>query len=57
MIRPVVEEEKLQELEDMDLDDFRPEFIEQMMSLRHRILHRMQVKTIHGKPMDGFTWI
>jgi hypothetical protein len=30
MIRPVTDEEKLQELEEMDLDDFRPEFIEQM---------------------------
>ena len=57
MIRPVVEEEQLQNLDNMELGDFRPEFIEQMMSLRHKILHKMQVKRIHGRPMDGSTWV
>ena len=44
-------------MDSMELGDFRPEFIEQMMSLRHRIMHKMQVKRIHGRPMDGSTWI
>ena len=28
-----------------------------MMSMRHQILHKMIIKKINGKAMDGSTWV
>jgi len=39
------------------MEDLRPEFVEQVFSLRKKVLHRMKVMQINGKPMDGSTWI
>jgi len=38
MIRPLTKEENLQSLEKMQLDDLRPEFVEQFMQLRRKVL-------------------
>ena len=39
MIRPVTNEESLQNLEKMDERDFRPEFLNQVTQLRKKVTH------------------
>ena len=39
MIRPLTNEEELQNLELMELDELRSEFVEQVMSLRRKVLN------------------
>jgi hypothetical protein len=57
MVRPVTNENHLQILDQIKMEDLRPEFVEQVFSLRKKVLHRMKVMQINGKPMDGSTWI
>lgn len=45
LVRPLVDEQNLQNLESMDFDQLRPEFVEQMMTLRKHILTKNQTKT------------
>lgn len=56
LVRPLVEEEKLQKLEEMEIDQLRAEFVEQVMHLRRKILANCPVKTVFGQAMDGETW-
>lgn len=37
----------------MDLEQLRPEFFEQVMNLRKRIIQRMKPKTLCGKELNG----
>lgn len=53
MIRPLTNEENLQILEKMDLNDLRPEFTEQVMTLRKKVLNRIKPKMMHGKKLNG----
>ena len=57
MVRPVVKEEQLQSLDSIGMEDLRPEFVEQVLGLRKKILHAMKPKEINGQPMDGATFI
>jgi hypothetical protein len=57
MVRPVVKEEQLQSLDSIGMEDLRPEFVEQVFSLRKKIMHAMKPKEINGQPMDGATWM
>jgi len=57
MIRPLVDEDKLQKLEEMEVSDLRPEFVEQVVNLRKKVLNKIPIKKMHGIPMDGSTWI
>ena len=36
MVRPLVNEDRLQSLEELEIESLRPEFIEQVMSLRKK---------------------
>jgi len=56
MVRPLVQEDRLQSLEELDIECLRAEFIEQVMSLRKKVLQRMPVKRVLGHAMDGKTW-
>ena len=38
----------------MEMDQLRPEFFEQVIKLRRKMLNRMKPKMIHGKVLDGF---
>ena len=38
MVRPLVNEDRLQSLEELEIESLRPEFIEQVMSLRRKVL-------------------
>lgn len=48
MVRPLVDEEKLQRLEEMKMESLRPDFIEQVMSLRRKVLSHVPVKKVNG---------
>ena len=56
MVRPLLEEDRLQNLEEMEIESLRAEFIEQVMDLRRKLLNRLPVKKIQGHLMDGATW-
>lgn len=47
----------LQKLEEMELEDLRTEFVEQVVGLRKKVLGKITVKKFNGTPMDGSTWI
>jgi len=53
IVRPLTKEEQLQKLEEMDVKDLRPEFIEQMMLLRRKIVNMMKPKMLNGKILNG----
>jgi hypothetical protein len=53
MIRPLTKEENLQSLEKMALEDLRPEFVEQFMQLRRKVIQRIKPKLMHGKKLSG----
>lgn len=53
MVRPLTKEEDLQNLENMKLEELRPEFVEQVMQLRRKIINRMKPKTLNGKNLNG----
>eukprot|EP00960_Hanusia_phi_P037832 753141-Hanusia_phi.AAC.2 len=52
--RPVEDESKLQQLDEADWSDFRPEFVEQVNLLRRKIYTSAPPKTLNGKMLDGF---
>ena len=56
MVRPLLEEDRLQNLEEMEIEGLRAEFIEQVMDLRRKLLNKLPVKRIQGHVMDGATW-
>lgn len=49
MIRPLTEEDQLQTLETRELSTLRGEFIDQVMTLRRKVLSRIKPKMINGK--------
>jgi len=53
MVRPLTNENKLQSLEDLPPEQLRPEFLEQIIGLRKKVLGRVKVKTLNGKPLNG----
>jgi len=53
MVRPLMKEKDLQSLENLGAEKLRPEFLEQILQLRKKILGRVRVKTFKGKPLNG----
>lgn len=53
MIRPLTNEEKLQNLINIPLNELRPEFVEQVVNLRRKVLQRVKPKKINGKCLNG----
>lgn len=53
MIRPLVDEMKLQNLDKMDYDELRPEFVSQAMALRKRIITSVKAKSLQNKKLNG----
>jgi hypothetical protein len=53
MIRPLTNEEKLQNLIKLPLEELRPEFVEQVMILRKKVLNRIKPKKINGRTLNG----
>ena len=44
MIRPLTNEDELQNLESMEMEELRAEFIEQVMNLRRKVINRIKAK-------------
>ena len=53
MIRPLVNEDDLQNLANMDLDELRADFVEQVMTLRRKVINRIKPKSLNGKRLTG----
>ena len=53
MIRPLTNEARLQDLINIDMDQLRPEFVEQVHILRRKVLHRIKPKKLNGKCLNG----
>mmetsp|Transcript_19811 Transcript_19811/g.36576 ORF Transcript_19811/g.36576 Transcript_19811/m.36576 type:complete len:1656 (+) Transcript_19811:4704-9671(+) len=53
MVRPTTNEGDLQRLASKELSDLRSEFVEQVHSLRRRVLGRIRPKTLNGKLLSG----
>ena len=53
MVRPLTNENQLQNLEELPPEQLRPEFLEQIIGLRKKVLGRVKVKTLNGKPLNG----
>lgn len=53
MIRPLVDEQKLQNLDKMDYEELRPEFVNQAISFRKRIVSSVKVKCLQNQKLNG----
>lgn len=53
MVRPTNVDNLLQELDKVPFEQLRPEFVEQVMNLRKRVLGRLQPKKINNNTLDG----
>jgi hypothetical protein len=53
MVRPLVDETKLQQLDTMEYSDLRPEFVQQAMKFRNRVLECVKAKTHQGQKLNG----
>ncbi len=57
MIRPLTNEEELQNLEKLPLEELRAEFVDQVHHLRQQVLRNIKAKSINGHVMSGLEWI
>jgi hypothetical protein len=53
MIRPLTNEDQLQNLINIPMESLRPEFVDQVYSLRKKVLNRVKPKKINGKNLNG----
>lgn len=53
MVRPLTKEDELQNLELKELQSLRPEFIEQVLTLRKKIFNQVRPKTLNGSLLSG----
>jgi len=53
MIRPLTDESRLQNLINIPMAEVRPEFAEQVLVLRKKVLHRVRPKRLNGKCLNG----
>lgn len=53
MIRPLTKEDELQSLEKRELTDLRADFVDQVMTLRRKVLNRIKPKLLNGKKLTG----
>eukprot|EP00357_Protocruzia_adherens_P021897 CAMPEP_0115015452 /NCGR_PEP_ID=MMETSP0216-20121206/26784_1 /TAXON_ID=223996 /ORGANISM="Protocruzia adherens, Strain Boccale" /LENGTH=1622 /DNA_ID=CAMNT_0002385589 /DNA_START=185 /DNA_END=5053 /DNA_ORIENTATION=+ len=53
LVRPLTDEDNLQNLEELEFDKLRPEFVEGVMELRKKVLNRMKPKMLNGKKLTG----
>ena len=52
MIRPLTNEDKLQNLINIPMEELRGEFVEQVLILRRKVLQRIKPKKINGKTLN-----
>jgi len=57
MVRPMLKEKDLQNLDNSSADKLRPEFLEQVLHLRKKILNRVKVKSFKNRPLTSDMYI
>lgn len=57
MVRPLMDEENLQNLDKLDFDKLRPEFFEQVIMMRKRVLNRIKPKMINNRNLNGEMYV
>jgi hypothetical protein len=57
MVRPTLKEKDLQNLDNSSADKLRPEFLEQVLHLRKKILNRVKVKSFKNRPLTPEMYI
>jgi len=53
MVRPLVDETKLQDLDSIPFEELRPDFIDQVYHFRKRVTQGLKIKTLNGKQLSG----
>jgi hypothetical protein len=57
LVKPLIHEEKLQALDKVPFEELRPEFVEQVISLRKRVVGRLRPKTLKGVQLTGEAYL
>lgn len=57
MVRPMLKEKDLQNLDNSTPEKLRPEFLEQVLHLRKKILNRVKVKSFKNRPLTPDMYI
>lgn len=57
MIRPIVDESKLQDLQNIPPEKLKPEFMEGIIHLRKKIASKIRPKVLNKKPLTGDMYI
>lgn len=57
MVRPLTKEKELQNLDKTDMSKLRPEFVEQVLNLRKKVITKLKPKTFHGKAISGSMFV
>jgi len=57
MVRPIIEEKEMQNLHNLDASQLRPEFNEQVSTLKRKIYSKVKPKMFKGKPINGPAFI
>jgi hypothetical protein len=53
LIRPLIDETKLQDLEKLEFDELRPEFVDQIINFRKKVINKIKVKSLNDKKLNG----
>lgn len=57
MVRPITDENKLQDLANISTDKLRPDFVEGIMQLRKKVSSKLRPKTLNKKNLNGDMFI
>lgn len=53
LVRPIESEKDLQNLDFMELESLRPEFVSQVHLLREKVIYKIKPKSLNGKELNG----
>lgn len=53
MVRPITDESKLQDLQNISTDKLRPDFVEGIIQLRKKISNKIKPKQLNKNPLNG----
>ena len=53
LVRPIEREQDLQNLDNLEIDSLRSEFVQQVNLLREKVLYKIQAKSLNGTELNG----
>ena len=53
LVRPLIDESKLQELDQIEVENLRPEFANKVIEFRKSIIKKMKPKTLNNQKLNG----